>query len=1178
MTNNLVDFVNIANSTNLSFRDITVSKSADGQAKLGNFLVSEGKKANDAAMKAFREALSKEYGVFGEHAFDTVLGHRHEMHQSLRACDVKNTLSKLESIKNTRFMFEINRQLDSNPRFLELSIDMDQMVRAELIANPRNGIDLSTCNDQKTLSALVDKRINDALEMAKQQARAKKELNIPVDMENVGWKPVVEGTEIEGDREPVGLKNLSNQFASRETSIADRMHKGSLGVGMRINRSVENPVLLDKLKGNGVEPGFIYKKDWSVKDSASMLMDYESEHSLQHLQDLKAHHPQIAAQCEGKSVRDQIMLFGHAHPAVMSAVADYVLEKGMSDQNSDIYKACLEKWPDPQSWGAIPKDQLKRDLFVQIRDAAMSVKPEDPDYQKSPVFKHFSDRHIVKLDYNESDKLDTGAAFSKTKFMRPERILTTRGKITGPIYRLQSADKPDNISAGAVTEALANDLSRLAGVTTQKLSIVRGQWSNGHPKIMLEAEFAKGYADLEDGFLKDGQVVSKGEGTTEKLGKYKAFFLVTADRDGVGKRGQNKGFAEGKFFAIDPGHSLEGNGSYLVVDDKFAFSDNYGRSTMPRFNNFSVFDDDTRFAKFQGALELRELNNSGRAQQLFDDYRRSFDPNELGISKEEKALRVKIQSEIAAKEKEYNDSMAKILNVAGNQFALYDDLAGQGPQIQEKAIETIENLEKLTSPTTWVSPKGEVALDHLQVKQETRVPWRAHVDGNNIVYHCDQPLSADAQARLRALAASAGPGANLTIDADGCAKLTFAIESADKSLSVFSETNVAKITHPEEFAARQMGEDPLAAARQAQAQQTQAAAQAQAPAQAPGNLVLPDRLTVSVGGKQIELRRQHYETMVNQTPANERPRSIDELKQILEARIAHGQEIATAVLAGKGSRYEASTRNVACLTLAMHAGTVAKGEYNFRGAFSVEDPDGRLYQWLDNCKDIYMRTSTHARHYHHQQIDGHMNMPRGIDIPEGMGGLMSGMRTLHYFAIPGNEQAGRRLFLKTETYGVYYTTIRKNDAEQSRSLGMQTRQSRSGDAVETIKHCSSLATVFSRMGNTEGNRKETVPKVLKEAVNEFSKQLKKDHQGALADRLTQDVLGKPNGGMRLLLKNIAKELQQHPDNAALQSASDRLITELFKFTLDAREQHSGDINGRIGNEVMLSTRDMVGQA
>ena len=60
MTNNLVDFVNIAHSTNLSFRDITVSKSADGQAKLGNFLVSEGKKANDAAMKAFREALSTE--------------------------------------------------------------------------------------------------------------------------------------------------------------------------------------------------------------------------------------------------------------------------------------------------------------------------------------------------------------------------------------------------------------------------------------------------------------------------------------------------------------------------------------------------------------------------------------------------------------------------------------------------------------------------------------------------------------------------------------------------------------------------------------------------------------------------------------------------------------------------------------------------------------------------------------------------------------------------------------------------------------------------------------------------------------------------------------------------------------------------------------------------------------
>ncbi len=33
-------------------------------------------------------------------------------------------------------------------------------------------------------------------------------------------------------------------------------------------------------------------------------------------------------------------------------------------------------------------------------------------------------------------------------------------------------------------------------------------------------------------------------------------------------------------------------------------------------------------------------------------------------------------------------------------------------------------------------------------------------------------------------------------------------------------------------------------------------------------------------------------------------------------------------------------------------------------------------------------------------VDGHKNMPRGLDIPEGMGGRMGGMRTLHYVTLP----------------------------------------------------------------------------------------------------------------------------------------------------------------------------------
>ena len=68
-------FERLANSTMFGSRDIVVNN-GNTEAKLGNFIFSSGKNANVATMKAFREAMSQRFGVFGEHTFDTVLGHR----------------------------------------------------------------------------------------------------------------------------------------------------------------------------------------------------------------------------------------------------------------------------------------------------------------------------------------------------------------------------------------------------------------------------------------------------------------------------------------------------------------------------------------------------------------------------------------------------------------------------------------------------------------------------------------------------------------------------------------------------------------------------------------------------------------------------------------------------------------------------------------------------------------------------------------------------------------------------------------------------------------------------------------------------------------------------------------------------------------------------------------------
>ncbi|MBQ6246150.1 MAG: hypothetical protein IJK04_04735, partial [Kiritimatiellae bacterium] len=549
-------FRNVAQSAIFSSKDIRLA-TVNGQstAALGNLIFSQGKKVNDATMAAFKAALEKEYGVFGTHAFDTVLGARSQMHKSLRACDVKAALSRLDSVKQMRFVGELNRQLDTNPKFRMLSPELRQKIRADIAAKPFEGVDPTKCESQADIAHMAVKRLNDAIHDKRTGERGE---DITLD----GRKKVEQEA---GSREPTGLRNLKKVFDDKETSVEDRIKKGMLGSGMRVNRSDTNPVLLDKLKTNGVEPGFIFRNDWSKDDTNGFMADINSPESWKALDELKAKNPDLAARCEGKTLREQIMLAGRAHPAGMAAAAEFVLEEAVrlalqpdrmkNHPFADLAKA-LQNYFAPQDLqrldGAVsdPKNkailqEAKTELFTEIRDAVMNVGPNEDFHTFSPIFKHFSDRAIVKLDYNESTKFSSGDTASAGTFMRPERVAV--GRKMGQLYRFTSRQSADTISAGAVTEALANDLTRIAGVPAQELEIVRGQYSDGHPKIMLAAKFANGYKDLEAGMLKDGRVVKpKGAPKSlqmESLGKYKAFFLVTADPEAGGRRGPNKGVA-----------------------------------------------------------------------------------------------------------------------------------------------------------------------------------------------------------------------------------------------------------------------------------------------------------------------------------------------------------------------------------------------------------------------------------------------------------------------------------------------------------------------------------------------------------------------------------------------------------------------------------------------------------
>ena len=1184
-------FKAVANSTVFSSRDIVVQgEGKTATAKLGNFIFSQGKAANNATMAAFKEALENEYGSLGTHAFDTVLGARSQLNKPLRACDVQKTLSSLVPIRRNRFVGEVNRQLDISPKMMELSDDDQKAVRKILHDAPFEKVDLSACHTPEELSAAAARRIDAAINTLR------KERDFGLETTALDARKSVE-TEA-GAREATGLKNLSTILGAGNTSIEDQIKKGLLGAGMSVNRSEANNILLEKIKTNGVEPGFIYRNDWSPDDTRGMMADINSEESRHALDVLKQNDPAFAAKCEGKSLRDQIMLAGRAHPAGMAAVAEFAImeaagfvKSGHTDIDhsfAPLAKALknyftLQQDIDALASGKADKrllTEVKREFFAQIRDAVMGVKQDDDFYGFSPIFNHFEDRHIMKLDYNEGDRVRIKDAAHAGSFQRPERILTTRKPILGQIYRLQTAHSADSISAGAVTEALANDLTRVAGVPAQELQIVRGEYSDGHPKLMLQAKFADGYKDMEAGFIKDGRVVSPDGQPLESLGKYKAFFLVTADRDAVGRRGQNKGFAHGKFFAIDPGHSLEGNGKYLKVSDDLSFKDTYGKSTKPRFENFSVFDDDTFFSKMEGVINLRETANRGEFKELFDKYRAAFNPNEEGISDAEKALREKICADIDRKETEFNESLKKIFDVSANNLALYDDLDNQPPAVRQGAIETVSNLEKLTSPTTWTSKKGKVALEHLEVIPETRVPWKAALKGDNIVYITETKMSYANMKQLEDVVTTAG--AKFETDALGVTRITVPVDKAEKFFAVFNEEKVQQITHAAEYMARKDGGSGL---KEATIYKPVPYPKPVADSRSLIDLSqLPPYLDFEVDGQVYKFPKMHFQDLLFKSSSVHRPRDAAELRALLSAQVKLGKEILGALMSGRPGLFEPTNQNIVALTYALHAAALKKGEYMYRGSFTIEDKNGDIARWLDKAEGLYIRTSTHAKPYQTAHVDGHLNMPRGYDVPTGAGGLLNGMRTFHYFTIPdedGLKNGGngngprRRLFLKCETFGIFCSTAhaRIYDKPASVAEGMKTRGYRFGDVLESIFHGASLFGSFFRLKEAPGIRKENLTKAQKDAILWAQDKLRSKYP-QLAERLTAgDVLD--GAGINKMIDNMAWILDHMPEDEDERA----WITDVLDYMFAPMEggfgnEKYGDAANRIGNEIMIDAKDL----
>ena len=342
----------------------------------------------------------------------------------------------------------------------------------------------------------------------------------------------------------------------------------------------------------------------------------------------------------------------------------------------------------------------------------------------------------------------------------------------------------------------------------------------------------------------------------------------------------------------------------------------------------------------------------------------------------------------------------------------------------------------------------------------------------------------------------------------------------------------------------------------------------------------PDKIEIEVRGRTVTFDKGYYERMVEAMPAAERPRGFngraelaDILRATLSARIENGLRIFHDVRAGRGELHQASLVNVADLTLALHAIALLNGDGFKRGAFSVADSDGRLARWLDTCDELYLRRSTHLESYQNMTVDGHRNILRGIDVPEGRNGLLAGMKTVHYGTIPDMNSAtgdgcgpGRRLFLKCETHGIYINPFFRTAAGMS--PGMRQRGLRLSDFPESKKHSLSFYGSRGRDPMAGGARKEEITPGVKAALYRADAELKAAGSNNLSRILSAEKSEK--GGVMMTIDNARKALASDPDNQMMH----RLFNDIVQAARDDMGDKHGDASVRLGNEAMIEDGDI----
>ena len=840
----LSSFTNIARGSFFSTRDIVLGASQPQLGALGRRTITASQRqVNREVLTAFRAALSNTYGSFGEKAFDGLLASRLAFGKSLRARDITAATKLAPKLARLALENEIVRQLQSSPQYLRLHAEnypqtvaksiVEYAYAHSMIAGNLYPTDDEGRRDFKAFLSNTQDCIRSGAAKVIDAVLAEHGGNLP------GVDPAKAAAE---------ERKIKQGLDYDVTSVEDEVRKGNICPGMRLGNG-KNPMVFVSLKEKGVEPGFIVRYDWSHDDTANMLLDVldgsvcraiagklleqPGSRAAQYLSTREWFRPgmdkteladALAAHADdylktglylGRSANDEI-------PGYTAFAAIHVLKRDLSAPGDNAVKEAFRRnFPlvDPQDFAeslmnpARPTSYDDRafvleaiaKLYQPLRDEIMRPYGEaDPESDLS-VFAHYAEQHIVKLDYNESQDTITGA------HRTPERTKLKQGSFYH--YFRTATTKDANI--GAVSEVLANDLMAKTGIPSQELVLRQAGWSDGRSKLLLEGTVAKGYKDL-DKFLKDGRLVNEHGSRLQlrELGKYKIMLLLFGDRDGVGSHAQNKGCIGDRFFAIDPGHSLEGK--------RLTFSTDFSFTANSDFKNYGIFDDTPRAEKFRGVLEIRKNLVESLVPNLVlrQHVTNNFEFYREVARKQDRATSTEMLRRINEMEREFTNRIRDILNTFRTQLELYDAIAGDGTDPDrvrdaEAAIEAEATLEKLASPTTCMSRNGEVQLRHLEVAPRDRKPAtiQRNADGSYTVSlgnvkgtEYDGLLS-----RLTNLVQKDGEHIRLSVDMKVRSRynpatntVAFTLDAAQfvEFIHAIKEEDVYRLKHPADFPTR----------------------------------------------------------------------------------------------------------------------------------------------------------------------------------------------------------------------------------------------------------------------------------------------------------------------------------------------------------------------------------------